>query len=134
VKFILDTNVVSRLMRGDPEVSERLTTLSRNDVFLPQPAIAEIEYGLARMPKSARQRRLRRRFDIYRTELKRAPWTDDVSQAFGKIKADLERRGVRLEDFDVAFAAHALALDAKLVTDNLDHMRRVRDLRIESWS
>ena len=38
----------------------------------------------------------------------RAEWTDDVSRFFGEVKADLERRGARVDDFDLAIAAHAL--------------------------
>ena len=45
----------------------------------------------------------------------------------------LERRGTRIEDFDAAIAAHALALDATLVTADLDHMIRVPGLRVEDW-
>jgi tRNA(fMet)-specific endonuclease VapC len=46
----------------------------------------------------------------------------------------LERRGTRIEDFDAAIAAHALALDAILVTANVDRMIRVPNLRVEDWS
>ena len=67
-------------------------------------------------------------------ELPRAEWTDAVSQMFGRIKATLERRGMRIEDFDAAIAAHALALDATLVTANVDHMIRVPGLLVEDWS
>jgi tRNA(fMet)-specific endonuclease VapC len=130
---VLDTNTVSFLMRGDPSVRAALTARSRADVCLCQPVISEIEYGLARLPRSARRTRLRRRFVVFLDELVRAPWTDDVSRAFGATKADLERRGTRLEDFDVAVAAHALALDAILVTDNVAHMQRVRGLTVENW-
>jgi len=56
-----------------------------------------------------------------------------VSRALGAIKADLERRGVRLEDVDVAVAAHAVALEATLVTGNVAHMARVRNLPVEDW-
>ena len=49
------------------------------------------------------------------------------------IKASLERRGMRIEDIDGAIAAHARALDATLVTANLDHMTRVPGLQIEDW-
>jgi tRNA(fMet)-specific endonuclease VapC len=133
VKYVLDTNTVSFLMRGEPTVSSRLTSRSRNDVLLPEPAIAEIEYGLARLPRSARQKRLRRRFGILLAEFGRAEWTDDVSRFFGEIKADLERRGSPIEDLDVAIAAHALATGATLVTDNVSHMDRIRGLRLENW-
>jgi len=131
--YVLDTNTVSFLMRGDPDVVARLTGSDRTEVRLPQPVVAEIEYGLARLPRSARRRRLRRRFDALREELLRAEWSDAVSRSFGSIKADLEKRGARIEDFDVAVAAHAVALEAILVTDNVEHMRRIAGLRVENW-
>lgn len=58
----------------------------------------------------------------------------EVTDRFGEIKANLERRGERLEDFDVAIAAHALAAGAVLVTANRRHMARIKNLRIEMWS
>jgi tRNA(fMet)-specific endonuclease VapC len=66
-------------------------------------------------------------------ELGRVEWTDDVSLAFGEIKADLQRRGAPIEDLDVAIAAHAAATGATLVTDNVSDMRRIRGLLIENW-
>ncbi|HXV64671.1 MAG TPA: type II toxin-antitoxin system VapC family toxin [Vicinamibacteria bacterium] len=134
MKYVLDTNTVSFLMRGDPNVAARLTAHRRTDVSLPQPVVAEIEYGLARLPRSARRKRLRRRFDVLLENLVRANWSDDVSRAFGRIKADLEKRGVPIEDFDVAIASHALSSDAVLVTDNIEHMSRIPRLRLENWT
>ncbi len=133
VKYILDTNTLSFAMKGDPAVSERLLSLSRTDVLLPQPVVADIEYGLARLPTSRRRERLIQRFHLFLSEMGRAPWTDEVSQAFGKTKANLERRGLPIEDLDVAIAAHALAVGATLVTDNLEHMNRVPGLLVENW-
>ncbi len=133
MKYVLDTNTLSFVMAGDPSVSERLLSHDRTDVLLPQPVIAEIEYGLSRLPRSKRKARLKRSFQTFLEELQRAPWTDEVSHEFGRAKADLERRGIRIEDFDVAVAAHALALDATLVTDNLDHMKRLAGLKVENW-
>jgi tRNA(fMet)-specific endonuclease VapC len=82
---------------------------------------------------SARDNPLEARFDLICSELPRAEWTDAVSHAYGRIKATLERRGTRIEDFDAAIAAHALAIGATLVTANLDHMTRVPGLQIEDW-
>ena len=120
-------------MRGDTSVAARLERGLRTDILLPQPVVAEIEYGLARLPRSRRQRSLRKRFSLLLREMIRAEWTDAVSFAFGDIKATLERRGVRLEDFDLAIAAHALALPAILVTDNVSQMSRIQGLRVENW-
>ena len=131
--YLLDTNTVSFLMRGDPAVRDRLLAHSRSDVCLCQPVLAEIEYGLARLPRSARRARLRQRFDTLVVELARLEWTDAVSRAFGEIKADLERRGIRIEDFDAAVAAHAVGLGATLVTDNKAHLGRIKSLAVENW-
>ncbi len=133
MKYVLDTNTLSYAMAGEPQVCERLLSLARTDLLLPQPVVAEVEYGLARMRKSKRRTRLAARFRAFLDEMPRAEWTDEVSRAFGATKADLERRGVRIEDFDVAIAAHALANDAVLVSDDADHMRRIAGLRLETW-
>ena len=133
MKYVLDTNTLSFAMAGEFSVCRRMLSLARTDVLLPQPVVAEIEYGLTRMRKSRRRERLVRRFQALLRDTPRAVWTDQVSQAFGTTKADLERRGIRIEDFDVAVAAHALALDGTLVSDNMSHMRRIPGLRVENW-
>ena len=98
-----------------------------------QIGLGEIAFGIERLARSKRRTSLEARFDLICSELPRAEWSDAVSQAYGRIKATLERRGTRIEDFDAAIAAHALALDATLVTANLDHMTRVPGLQIEDW-
>jgi tRNA(fMet)-specific endonuclease VapC len=134
VTYVLDTNAVSALMKGTPAVVERLAATTPAEVAIPQPVMAEIAFGIERLPRSKRRTSLQARFDLVSAELPRAEWTDAVSQAFGRIKATLERRGMRIEDFDAAVAAHALSLEATLVTANLDHMIRVPGLRVEDWS
>jgi tRNA(fMet)-specific endonuclease VapC len=133
VKFVLDTNVLSALMKGHAGAIARLTALSRSDVALPEPVAAEIAYGIARLPLSKKRERLEARFRLFRDELAVVPWTAEVSAHFGETKAALEKRGALIEDFDVAIAAHALAHNATLVTANGKHMRRIRGLRIEDW-
>lgn len=132
--YLLDTNAVSALMRGSHSVVERLAAIARADVALPQPVLAEIAFGIERLPRSKRRVALQSRFDLIAAELQRVEWTDAVSQMFGRVKATLERRGTRIKDFDAAIAAHALALDATLVTADVDHMIRVPGLRVENWS
>ncbi len=132
--YVLDTNAVSALMKGSAAVIERLAATQPAEVGVPQPVLAEIAFGIERLPRSKRRATLQARFDLLCTELPRADWTDAVSQMYGRVKATLERRGTRIEDVDAAIAAHALALDATLVTANLDHMTRVAGLRIEDWS
>jgi tRNA(fMet)-specific endonuclease VapC len=134
VKYILDTNAVSFLMKGDPNVISHLKQVARGDVGMPQPVVSEIAYGIQRLGKSKRKDGLARRFELVRSEIGRAAWTNEVSEAFGTIKAALERKGQRIEDFDAAVAAHAVAQGCVLVTANLKDMTRVPGLDVEDWS
>jgi tRNA(fMet)-specific endonuclease VapC len=134
MKYVLDTNVLSALMKGDARAVTRLKQLSKDEIGVPQPALAEIAYGIARLTRSKRKEALQDRFDLLRTELPRVAWSDEVSESFGSVKALLEKRGERIEDFDAAIAAHALALGAVLVTADMNHMVRVPGLVVEDWT
>lgn len=134
MKYVLDTNAVSFLMKGDANVIAHLKRVARGDVGMPQPVVSEIAYGIQRLAKSKRKDLLARRFEMVRSEIGRVAWTDEVSEAFGAIKATLERKGERIEDFDAAVAAHAVAEGSVLVTANLKHLARVPGLHVEDWS
>ena len=134
MRYVLDTNAVSALMKGDERVVGKLKKTNKGDAGVPHPVIAEIAYGIERLPRSKRREALQERFDLVRTELGRVAWTDEVSEHYGAIKATLERKGRRIEDFDAAIAAHALAEGAVLITANLDDMARVPGLSVEDWA
>lgn len=131
---VLDTNAVSALMKGASSVVDRLAAIAPSDIAVPHPVVAELAYGIARLPPSKRRTALQSRFETICLELPRVAWTDDVSDAYARIKAALERAGTRIEDFDAAIAAHAVANDAILVTSNIEHMTRVPKLRVEDWA
>lgn len=132
--YILDTNAFSALMRGEPGMIRRLMEMDRSNVAVPHPVLAEIAYGIERLPRSRRRSTLEHRAQLLRSELQRAAWTDAVSDAFGRIKAAPERGGRRIDDFDAAIAAHALAVQGTLVTANVDQMIRVPGLVVEDWT
>jgi len=71
-------------MKGHPRVVARLSGVARADVAVPQPVLAEIAYGVERLPISRRGEVLQQRFELLRSELPRAAWTDEVSDACGR--------------------------------------------------
>jgi tRNA(fMet)-specific endonuclease VapC len=133
IRYVLDTNTVSMLMRRHEPAKRRLGAVRPSEVGIPQPTIAEIAYGIARLAPSRRRRALREQLDLICGVVTRLTWSDEVSEQFGFVKASLERDGTPLEDFDIAIAAHALALGATLVTSDGGHMERVRGLIVEDW-
>jgi tRNA(fMet)-specific endonuclease VapC len=53
--------------------------------------------------------------------------------AYATLRSDLECKGQLIGQNDMLIAAHALALDAILVTDNVREFKRIKGLRIENW-
>ena len=121
-------------MKGSVAVIRRLAAIAPSQVAVPQPVIAEIAFGIARLPESRRRGALQAKFDLICAELPRAEWTEDVSLTYGRIKALLERRAIAIDDFDAAIAAHAVARSATLVTAKPQHMTRIPGLTVEDWS
>jgi tRNA(fMet)-specific endonuclease VapC len=134
MKYVLDTNVVSAFMRAEPRVLAAVKHKQREQLLLCEPVAAEIAYGIHRLPPSKHRDKLRVEFDALRPQLGVAPWTPEVSERFGELKAVLERRGERLEDLDIAIGVHALVVGATLVTVNTKHMSRIPGLMLEDWT
>ena len=134
MKYVLDTNAVSALMRGEQAMIARLLAVEPAEVGVSHPTWAEIHYGIERLPASKKKTALREKLELLRSEIPTVPWSERVSESFGEIKATLEKQGKRLEDFDVAIAAHALASGSVLVSANTQHMLRVPALLVEDWS
>jgi predicted nucleic acid-binding protein len=63
-----------------------------------------------------------------------APINAAVAETFCMIKATLESRGNRLDDFDLIIAATALANNLILVTNNTEHFSRIDSLKLENWT
>jgi tRNA(fMet)-specific endonuclease VapC len=118
-------------MKGHAAVTERIVGSARDDVAICQVTAAEIEFGLKYLPSSKRRSLLQDQWNIVGEELPRLVWNDEVSRVFGERKAQLERRGKRMSDFDLAIAAHAIAFDLIVVTAD-SAFERLR-LRRENW-
>ncbi|MFZ2727181.1 MAG: hypothetical protein WAX77_13075 [Methylococcaceae bacterium] len=52
---------------------------------------------------------------------------------YGKLRAFLEQQGQVIGGNDMLIAAHALAINAILITDNVAEFKRVPQLHIENW-
>jgi tRNA(fMet)-specific endonuclease VapC len=118
-------------MKGEPSVAARIAESAREEVGISQITVAEIEFGLHCLPASKRRTQLRGQWAAIGSELLRLSWDDRVSRAFGEQKARLERSGDRISDFDLAVAAHAIALDLVVVTADRGFERV--GVRRENW-
>lgn len=132
--IVLDTDVISELMRRSPSAGliQRLAATPVDEQATTSITLGEIAFGAAKA----------RRPELYDRALTilRQVWVLDFDAAaarlYGVTRADLERRGVTLDDADLRIAAIVLAYgdrEPTLVTGNTKHFDRVADLRVADW-
>lgn len=90
---------------------------------------AELKYGAAKRQSPRLTQRVESTLALISVE----PITAPVDEIYGNLRAGLERAGELIGDYDMLIAAHALALDCILVTDNDGEFRRVPGLKVENW-
>ena len=93
---------------------------------------AELEYGAAHSADPGKERaaleKILMPFDEYDFE------AESCARQYGTVRQALEKKGAVIGAMDLLIAAHALALDAALVTNNTRHFRRVKGLDVVNWS
>ena len=113
-RYLLDTNVISHIMQGrDAPLLERLTQVAVGQAVMSSVTLAELEYGLHRKGQPVR---LRNALTQVLLRMDVLPWDEDVATCYGEFCATLEAQGINLSDFDMMIAAHAVAVNATLVS------------------
>lgn len=128
--YLLDTNAVSDMLRRPTgPVAEHVKLVGENNICMSIIVSAELEYGAGRRA----DRRLERRIEDVRRRIPVMAFEQPADLQYGKLRARLELQGVPIGANDFFIAAHALALGATLVTDNIREFSRVPELPIENW-
>ena len=127
---MLDTNMVSHLVRGHPAVTRRVLAAPMTDLCISTVTEGELRFGLARRPEAKRLHRLVGEF-LRRVDA--SPWDSAAAARYGDVRAAMEAEGQILDPLDLLIAAHALSLGAVLATND-QAFGRVRGLTLEDWT
>lgn len=131
--YLLDTNALSELVRnpdGSVAATYRVKEKEPESVLLTSIIVScEVRYGLAKNYSASVEQRAN---DVL-SRILAEPLGAGADDQYAAIRSDLERRGQIIGQNDMLIAAHALALNAILVTDNTREFRHVKGLRVENW-
>lgn len=136
--FVLDTNVLSALMRErpDPAVVAWLDGLPSQSVWTTAVTVFEIRFGLAIMAEGRRRSRLERDFErLVEEDLERRvlPFDGPAAEAAALLAAEARASGRPIEIQDVQIAGITLARRAALATGNVRHFRDAGIALIDPW-
>lgn len=131
--YMLDTDTASYIIKGrSPGIEARLTSIPPSAVFVSAVTRAELMYGLKRLPSTHRLHVAVRRFLVIVQVL---AWTAEAADNYADIHHQLVTTGQPIGDMDMMIAAHAFAIGAALVTNNIRHYERIKlPLTLENWA
>jgi predicted nucleic acid-binding protein len=129
--IVFDTDAVSELLRRDPldRLHQRVARANPDTLSTTAITIGELAFGAARaVRQDLYARALLALRDVTVLDFDRL-----AAEAYGDLRAVLERKGTRLADPDLRIAAIVVSRGATLVTGNMKHFAKVPDLKVENW-
>jgi len=129
--YLLDTETIIYNLKGDRNVQRALREHIQDPMNISIITLMELLYGAykSQHPDAnlARISAIEQSFEVL-------PTGEESADTFARLKSDLERKGTRLDDFDLLIASCALAHNLTLVSNNTRHFARIPGLRLETWA
>lgn len=131
ISHLLDTNIVSYLMKARPQkVMDKLRALGPDRVALSVITAIELRQGAELHPDATRYHAA---IDTLLNEIPTLSLPIEVAVIAGKLRAQLQKTGTGFGDLDSLIAAHALSAGLTLVTNDAG-FQRIEGLRLEKWA
>ncbi len=131
---LLDTNICIFLLNqreGFRRIVHCMDGLERGQVGISAVTVAELEFGAA---ASRRQGDNFARLERFLLDFDVLPFNRRAARRYGPLRAHLQANGIPIGPLDCLIAAHALATDTTLVTNNTREFARVPGLAVVDWS
>lgn len=131
MKYLLDTNICIYLIKKRPEkLIEKIKQFKIEELCISTISISELEYGIQKSNYPEKNKIALIEFLI---PFQILDYDLGVTQTYGKIRAELERKGQMIGPLDMLIAAHARSKNLTIITNNEKEFMRVNNLHVENW-
>ena len=132
MRYMLDTNICIYAIKHKPEiVLQRLQAVAPEDVCISSVTYAELVHGVE---KSAVVEKNRLALSMLLANIEILDFDVKAADCYGKIRADLEKKGMPIGPLDMMIAGHAQSCGCIVVTNNVKEFSRIENLRIDNWA
>jgi tRNA(fMet)-specific endonuclease VapC len=131
--YLFNTDVITNILKKQPssKLLERLIGLPKHEQFISTITVSEIVYGAV---KSGRPDYHLSNFgNMLLPSVNVVGFDSKAAYVYGRLRAELEKKGTPLDLADLEIAAIAIAGESVLVTGNIKHFQRIPALLMENW-
>ena len=130
MRFLLDTNIVSNLIRyPQGRIADRIKAVGEANICTSIIVASELRYGATKKASP----RLTAQVEAVLGAIDTLPFDSPADEIYGSIRTKLELAGTPIGGNDLIIAAQTLALELTLVTDNDKEFGRIDGLEVENW-
>jgi tRNA(fMet)-specific endonuclease VapC len=131
-RYMLDTNICIYIAKHQPpEVKARFERLKPGQLVMSAITYGELYYGANK--SNQRTRALTQLHELIQ-DIPVENLTSTAAEAYGEIRATLEKQGRLIGNNDLWIGAHAMALNVTLATNNEREFKRIAGLSVENWT
>lgn len=132
--FMLDTDTCIFLMREESQtLAEKVQSVPLQQQVMSAVTFAELSYGV-QVCATVKRKQNQVVLESLALHLAVLDWPQHAAKHYAEIRSDLKKRGAQLGAADLMIAAHARALGAIVVTNNVKDFGRVKGLEVENWT
>lgn len=132
MKYMLDTNICIYAIKHKPDtVIKKFLSRVPEELCISAITYAELMHGVE---KSMSVERNRIAMSLFLSPITILQFDEHAAQEYGKIKAELEKKGTPIGPMDTLIAGHARSAGLILVTNNTREFSRVTGLTVEDWA
>lgn len=128
---MLDTDILSEFLRGNPKVISRLDDHLEEYGFISFSIITYYEILNGLLYKDAKKQLAK--FEEFAELNKVIPLTLPMAKVAAAIQANLRNKGTEIGHTDTLIAGIAITSELQLVTNNTNHFNRIKDLDLANW-
>ena len=128
--YLLDTNICIYVINHKPQqVFERFRQYQLGELAVSSITASELAFGVEKSGSERNKQALKK----FLSPLEILPYDEQAVWHYAQLRHDLQSKGQTIGSLDMLIAAHALALDVVLVTNNTKEFERIERLKLESW-
>lgn len=132
MKYMLDTNICIYAIKHKPDtVIRRFISHDPEELCISAITYAELMHGVE---KSIAVERNRIAMSLFLSPITILQFDEYAAEEYGRIKAELEKKGTPIGPMDTLIAGHAKSRGLILVTNNTREFKRVAGLTVEDWA
>lgn len=128
-KYLLDTDICIYYMKGLHNLKQQIERVDQENCFISEITLAELKFGVE---NSAHPSKNKKALDHFLSGIAVLPIYEALD-IYAKEKARLRKAGTSVDDFDLLIGSTSIAFKMTLITNNINHFKRIKNIKLDNW-